>query len=193
MMSAESHSFTTYHDGIARQLRNKVLISRALGPRGRLRRPDPKRAKDFFAIWDTGATNCAVTPRVVDECGLKPIRMVRVYTAGGEDDKNVYLVDIYLPNKLVVTNVHVTECDIRGADVLIGMDIISSGDFAVSNVSGKTTFTFRMPSSKRIDFVKESKAKGPPVRRSNPKTGRNDPCPCGSGKKYKKCCGKKEK
>lgn len=24
-----------------------------------------------------------------------------------------------------------------------------------------------------------------------PKTGRNDPCPCGSGKKYKNCCGKK--
>ena len=29
-----------------------------------------------------------------------------------------------------------------------------------------------------------------PVRRSNEKTGRNDPCPCGSGKKFKKCCGK---
>jgi Flp pilus assembly protein TadD len=28
-----------------------------------------------------------------------------------------------------------------------------------------------------------------PVRRSAPKVGRNDPCPCGSGKKYKKCCG----
>lgn len=26
--------------------------------------------------------------------------------------------------------------------------------------------------------------------RSAPKTGRNDPCPCGSGKKYKHCCGK---
>jgi uncharacterized protein len=26
-------------------------------------------------------------------------------------------------------------------------------------------------------------------RRSIPKVGRNDPCPCGSGKKYKKCCG----
>jgi len=25
--------------------------------------------------------------------------------------------------------------------------------------------------------------------RSSPKVGRNDPCPCGSGKKYKKCCG----
>jgi preprotein translocase subunit SecA len=30
-----------------------------------------------------------------------------------------------------------------------------------------------------------------PVRRANEKTGRNDPCPCGSGKKFKKCCGSK--
>ncbi|GLS25569.1 protein translocase subunit SecA [Marinibactrum halimedae] len=28
------------------------------------------------------------------------------------------------------------------------------------------------------------------VRRMEPKVGRNDPCPCGSGKKYKQCCGK---
>ena len=27
------------------------------------------------------------------------------------------------------------------------------------------------------------------VVRSGEKVGRNDPCPCGSGKKYKKCCG----
>jgi uncharacterized protein len=26
-------------------------------------------------------------------------------------------------------------------------------------------------------------------RRAGPKVGRNDPCPCGSGKKFKKCCG----
>jgi len=30
-----------------------------------------------------------------------------------------------------------------------------------------------------------------PVKRSHEKIGRNDPCPCGSGKKYKKCCGNK--
>ena len=29
-----------------------------------------------------------------------------------------------------------------------------------------------------------------PFRREGPKVGRNDPCPCGSGKKYKKCCGR---
>jgi SEC-C motif-containing protein len=29
-----------------------------------------------------------------------------------------------------------------------------------------------------------------PVVRNGPKVGRNDPCPCGSGKKFKQCCGK---
>jgi len=29
-----------------------------------------------------------------------------------------------------------------------------------------------------------------PVRRDQPKVGRNEPCPCGSGRKYKKCCGR---
>lgn len=29
-----------------------------------------------------------------------------------------------------------------------------------------------------------------PIVRDNPKVGRNDPCLCGSSKKFKKCCGK---
>jgi SEC-C motif domain protein len=31
---------------------------------------------------------------------------------------------------------------------------------------------------------------GPAPVKSAPKVGRNDPCPCGSGKKFKQCCGK---
>ncbi|MCF7817503.1 MAG: SEC-C domain-containing protein, partial [Kiritimatiellales bacterium] len=31
-----------------------------------------------------------------------------------------------------------------------------------------------------------------PIRNDGPKVGRNDPCPCGSGRKYKKCCGSEE-
>jgi uncharacterized protein len=31
------------------------------------------------------------------------------------------------------------------------------------------------------------------VRRESPKTGRNEPCPCGSGKKFKQCCGAPER
>jgi uncharacterized protein len=34
----------------------------------------------------------------------------------------------------------------------------------------------------------ERREPGIPVRRSSPDVGRNDPCPCGSGKKYKHCC-----
>ena len=36
----------------------------------------------------------------------------------------------------------------------------------------------------------EMPERGKPIVREEPKVGRNDPCPCGSGKKYKKCCGK---
>lgn len=39
------------------------------------------------------------------------------------------------------------------------------------------------------DWIDEELPKEPYIR-GNPKIGRNDPCPCGSGKKYKKCCGK---
>ena len=44
------------------------------------------------------------------------------------------------------------------------------------------------------DMADQAAAAGPQkvqtIRRDLPKVGRNDPCPCGSGKKYKKCCGK---
>ena len=40
------------------------------------------------------------------------------------------------------------------------------------------------------DIFKENSPKKDKVPVHNEKIGRNDPCPCGSGKKYKKCCGK---
>ena len=42
---------------------------------------------------------------------------------------------------------------------------------------------------KMIEIAREYKSSRT-VRRDTPKVGRNDPCPCGSGKKYKHCCGK---
>lgn len=45
---------------------------------------------------------------------------------------------------------------------------------------------------KRESVIKSTKESGPvvQVRKSGKKVGRNDPCPCGSGKKYKNCCGR---
>jgi SEC-C motif-containing protein len=38
-------------------------------------------------------------------------------------------------------------------------------------------------------FLDAQAGKTPTLRREEPKVGRNDPCSCGSGKKFKKCCG----
>jgi hypothetical protein len=40
----------------------------------------------------------------------------------------------------------------QGIDVLIGMDIISLGDFAISNFDGKTQFSFRIPSQRHVEY-----------------------------------------
>lgn len=47
-----------------------------------------------------------------------------------------------------------------------------------------------LPEEKRKELYKEQKKSGTIVK--GPKVGRNDPCPCGSGLKYKKCCGKNQ-
>jgi len=47
----------------------------------------------------------------------------------------------------------------------------------------------RIPEPPAKDSGPPPAAPAPPVPvTSEPKVGRNDPCPCGSGKKYKKCC-----
>ncbi len=38
-------------------------------------------------------------------------------------------------------------------------------------------------------YVEGQMVSGPPIKKEK-KIGRNEPCPCGSGKKYKKCCGR---
>ncbi|MBN1585788.1 SEC-C domain-containing protein [Candidatus Uhrbacteria bacterium] len=62
------------------------------------------------------------------------------------------------------------------------MDIITLGDFTVTNLNGRSMMSFRIPSCCEVDYVKEI--------HEEQKPGRNDPCPCGSGRKYKKCHGK---
>ena len=55
------------------------------------------------------------------------------------------------PGLLVIQGV------LRDADVLVGMDIINQGDFAVTNPDGRTKFSFRVPSIADIDFVAEDR------------------------------------
>ena len=81
--------------------------------------------------------------------------MTQVYGVHGVQLCETYLVNVYLPNQVVFHSVRATKGDVAGADVLIGMDIINMGDFAVTNFNGQTKFTFRYPSARHIDFVEE--------------------------------------
>ena len=92
----------------------------------------PGEFHEFKAIWDTGATNSAITQDVVDQCGLKPIGKARVMHAGIGDDPDetdLYIVDLKLPNRVLVRNVAVSRGGFTGGNVLIGIDIINRGDF----------------------------------------------------------------
>jgi preprotein translocase subunit SecA len=56
----------------------------------------------------------------------------------------------------------------------------------------QTFFLSRGEEMARSGGGETESGKGVTVRREGKKVGRNDPCPCGSGKKYKKCCLLKE-
>jgi predicted aspartyl protease len=183
------HSFTVRYPRRVNALTTDVQIGVAFDIAHVVaHREVPPPLKPFIAIWDTGATHCAITKRVVDELGIEPISMAQVETAGGSRSSPVYSVCIALPNKVAFPWVKVTEVPLVGdADVLIGMDLIGRGDFAVTNSDGKTTLSFRFPSTTLLDFAAEGNAAI--AEGGNPFTGveRNAPCPCGSGKKYKHC------
>jgi len=91
---------------------------------------------------------------------------------------------------------------------LIKNDIVHKMFMATTNVAALESFFASLPQMNVHDDVRAlgqganeipndaeiamraaMRPKAEPKRREDPKVGRNDPCPCGSGKKYKKCCG----
>jgi hypothetical protein len=177
-------SFTQKANNLARELRSDIyLISsdKADLDNG----PDNELSEDiltwfpYVAVWDTGAMRTVITPKVADELDLWIYGYQKIAGVGAVKDATEHYVDMLLPNHLNITGIPVLKGILPGdIDVLIGMDIISQGDFAVTNVESRTVLSFRCPSLRTIDFTQE----GLPSR--------NAPCPCGSGKKYKHCHGK---
>ena len=107
------------------------------------------------AIWDTGASGSVITKKAVEALKLLPISKMQVHGVNSTSVQNVYLVSITLPNNVTIALVRVTECEsLNGPfDVLIGMDIIGIGDFAVTNQNNQTVMSFRIPSVSKIDFT----------------------------------------
>lgn len=179
-------AFTARANGRLSSLRTDVEVWPAFKP-GSSAPP----SRPYKAIYDTGATGSAISEKVARELGLVSIGLASVHTAKGVHECETYLVNIGLPNRVLFPMLRVSTAELPAdVDMLVGMDIICSGDFAITNHAGKTTFSFRCPSSEEIDFVKEIEAQEMTKPAHSEKVGRNSPCPCNSGKKYKHCHGR---
>ncbi|MDR1021824.1 MAG: retroviral-like aspartic protease family protein [Prevotellaceae bacterium] len=150
-----TYSFTQKSKlGVFREIITNVAVSLPQGNSEKL-----ENYHKTTALWDTGATNCVITPKTVAALGLSPISMREVSHAGGTSVENVYLIDILLPNGIKVGGIDVTECSEQAGNfgVIIGMDVITFGDFALTNVGGISVFSFRYPSTKTVDYVAEKR------------------------------------
>jgi hypothetical protein len=113
---------------------------------------------EFRGIWDTGASHSVITSKVVKSVNIAQTGQAIVNTANGKTSAGRYLVNIRLLNGVAFPGIQVTHGDLGDdVDVLIGMDIITLGDFSITNVDGKTCMSFRVPSTKKIDYVEEQR------------------------------------
>ena len=154
-MASGSHSFTKRMDLFSRVLETTCHVSPHWHPNSS-EQPPPQN--EYVALWDTGATGSAISEKVVRECNLKSIGPAQARTANDLIVTSRHLVNIHLPNNVVFVELPVTLLKLGDVDVLIGMDIISMGDFAVTNLDGAMTLSFRMPSQVTIDFVAEQES-----------------------------------
>ena len=154
---ANFRAFTTGFSGIANRIVTPIGLTPAFSPKDHPDGRMPYAVTQKKSLWDTGATGSVLTTATIAELNLKPIGTATVNHAGGRSSSHTYLVNFYLPNRVAIAGVIVTECqDIAGNfDAIIGMDIISRGDLAITNANGKTHMSFRFPSIETIDFVPE--------------------------------------
>ena len=184
----------TSNGGRLKELKTDCVVF----PPHRPEKTTPQQLKNIKGIqctclWDTGASSSCISQRLAKDLGLIQAGVANTFTAAGPSQTKTYVVNIGLLNHVQIPMVQVSEAVLNGFDVLIGMDIITLGDFSITNVGGRTIFSFRVPSTETIDYVqqdnqKEKSAHTPYIAPKTP--GRNDPCPCGSGKKFKNCHGK---
>lgn len=147
---AKFSAFTLKGEAQLDRLNTEVLIL------SDLRKNREARPRMWKGLWDTGASRSTITQRIVDYFGLIPIGNTNISTANGITVAKTYYIDMGLPNGVLVRDVLVSCADLGpDLDVLIGMDIIKHGDFAITNKNKKTTFSFRIPSINEIDYCKE--------------------------------------
>ncbi len=175
-------ALTLSANGILRVIESACEVCTGFDPVADPQAAHPQWYGPFRAIWDTGATNSVITQKVVDDCGLLPTGMTITHGVHGEQAAETYLCNLRLPNGVAFSNIGVTKGSLGDAHILLGMDVISSGDFAVTNFEGRTVMSFRTPSTRCIDFVKEHREQAAHEQHGGSKRDRRKRAPKQFGK-----------
>ena len=110
------------------------------------------------ALWDTGATISCIATCLVKEIGL-PVHSEMILSSVTNDERaDQYRVTVMLSSANVMLKdllVASKDIDRQGIGFIIGMDIISKGDFALFNAEDKSVLTVRFPSQGITDSTKD--------------------------------------
>jgi predicted aspartyl protease len=120
---------------------------------------DRARSLERQALWDTGAMISVVTPDVARKLKLKKHDEIVINGFGGEELVDVVLVSLKFPNGITIERFDVVVSNVDpDAGIIIGMDIITQLDFAITNGGGQTTFSFAIPPfENKFDFSRWDK------------------------------------
>jgi predicted aspartyl protease len=139
------YAFTKKYDTLTRVLTLPVKIC-LIGSNG---------SYETHGIIDTGAVCSVISMNVVEKLGGIPFTYQFINTASSHNILTpLYKASVILGDKLEITNLTVTDGTLpAGEECLIGMDILSLGDLAVTHFGGKTCISFRIPAQESIEFT----------------------------------------
>jgi predicted aspartyl protease len=148
-------AFTKQENNIVLTLESECIVSAPFktGVKG-LKYPETWKV---IAQWDTGAACSVIANRLAEDMELVPVGTGNICTANDSVVVKLYDINITLPNGVTLPCRRVYSSNLEDIEILIGMDIISQGDFAVTNKDERTKFSFQMPSTHDIDFLQEIK------------------------------------
>lgn len=131
-----------------------------------------------------------VEPQKVDEL------IVKILSSSDNAIVNAGVISLCMDEKLIKHHAVIKQCferravdidhigDLEDVEIDMGLREHRETERELTEMRKR----FQALGDKMWDFLDDDEKATLPFVRAQPKVGRNDPCPCGSGKKYKKCC-----
>lgn len=131
-----------------------------------------------------------VEPQKVDEL------IVKILSSSDNAIVNAGVISLCMDEKLIKHHAVIKQCferravdidhigDLEDVEIDMGLREHRETERELTEMRKR----FQVLGDKMWDFLDDDEKATLPFVRAQPKVGRNDPCPCGSGKKYKKCC-----